>query len=197
MELRDDIVGVILAGGKSSRMGTDKALLEFKGKPLIQHIAETLKSVFNHVIIISDYKEQYKFLSLPIYDDIYKNCGPLGGIHSAFVVSKNENIFIASCDLPFINSLAIHYLLDHHSQSEATMFSINQRTQPLFSLYNRSCFLKLENHLKQKQYSVLQFLNNIPTNVIQSKSSLAIAFSGNFKNINTPEDYQAIAIKIT
>lgn len=196
MKLRSNITGVILAGGKSSRMGTDKAMLELNGKPFIQHITETLKSVFDHVIIISDHGEQYKFLDLPIYEDIYKNCGPLGGIHSAFVNTHSEDIFIVSCDIPFIDILAVQYLLDHYSQSNATMFSIYQQPQPLFGLYNRSCLFKLENLLKQEKYTVLQFLNNIPTNVIQLESSLANTFSANLKNLNTPENYQAIIFKI-
>lgn len=192
MKLRSDITGVILAGGRSSRMGQDKALLMYKDKPFIQHIAETLKQVFEKVIIISDDTGAYIFLNIPIYEDIYKNCGPLSGIHSGFINSTTENIFITSCDVPFINSIAVQYILDHHSQSDATVFSIDQHIQPLFGVYNRSCFMKLENHLEQKQYSVLQFFNNIPTNVIQLKSSLAIAFSENLKNVNNPEDYQQL-----
>ncbi|MBI4811512.1 MAG: molybdenum cofactor guanylyltransferase [Ignavibacteriales bacterium] len=192
MKLRSDITGVILAGGRSSRMGQDKALLMYKDKPFIQHITETLKQVFEKVIIISDDTEAYKFLNIPIYEDIYKNCGPLSGIHSTFINSTTENIFITSCDVPFINSVAVQYILDHHSQGDATVFSIDQHIQPLFGVYNRSCFMKLENHLEQKQYSVLQFFNNIPTNVIQLKSSLAIDFSENLKNVNTPEDYRRL-----
>ncbi|MDI6767277.1 MAG: molybdenum cofactor guanylyltransferase [Bacteroidota bacterium] len=192
MELRTDIVGVILAGGKSSRMGQNKAMLEFRGKPFIQHIAETLKEIFEEVIIISDDTEAYKFLYLPVYVDVYKNCGPLGGIHSAFINSNTENIFVASCDLPFINFDVVRFLIDHHSHNEVTVFSVDQQIQPLFGLYNRSCFLELENHLKQKRCSVLQFINNIHANVIQLKSSLAITFSENLKNVNTLEDYQAL-----
>ena len=72
-----DVTGVILAGGRSSRMGEDKALLQYNGKPFIQHIAETLLQILPHVIVISDRQKEYSFLNLPIYPDLFCDCGPL------------------------------------------------------------------------------------------------------------------------
>ena len=193
MELRTDIVGVILAGGKSSRMGQDKAFLKLNGKPFIQHIAEELQKVFTKVIIVSNRIDPYKFLDLPIYEDVFKNCGPLGGIHSAFIHSRLDKLFIVSTDLPLINSAGIHYLLSRQSLAESIVFSVGDKIQPLFGLYKRTCLPTIENHLKQNQSSVVHLLEDINALIIPAPASNALNISQTLKNINTPEEYKAIS----
>jgi len=195
MELISNITGVILAGGKSSRMKRDKALLKFHDKPFIQLISETLHKVFENVIIISDHVEQYKFLYLPIYQDVYKDCGPLAGIHSAFVHTQSNGIFISSVDLPLIDVSAIQYILNQKCNADAILFSLDGQIQPLFGLYYRACLLKIENQLKQKRYSVVEFLDKINTNIILLNSKQINISSKILQNINSPEDYQSLLKK--
>ncbi len=190
--MKEDIVGAILAGGKSSRMGTDKALLIFNGKPFIQHISEVLLSIFERVIVVSDQNEKYEFLNLPIYSDLYKNCGPLAGIHSAFVNTQSDGVFITSVDLPLINVSAIQYILNQKCDADAILYYIDNQVQPLFGLYNRRCLMKIENQLKQKRYSVLEFLNTIHTNIIQLNLTQIDSLSEILQNINSPKDYQSL-----
>ena len=193
MKLRNDIVGVILAGGKSSRMGRDKALLELKGMSFIKNIADELQKVFTKVIIVSDRTEAYKFLGLRIYEDIFKNCGPLAGIHSAFIHSRSKVIFVVSTDMPLINSKIIKYILDLSFSNEAIVYSIHNTIQPLFGIYNRTCFSVLEeDHLRRKQYSVVQFLNDIDSIIIPVPASPLCDIARMLVNVNTPEDYQQI-----
>lgn len=92
--LNKKITGVVLCGGKSSRMNTDKALLKLGEKTIIEIIYKKLKSVFDEVIISANDSEKYKFLDAQIIKDIYKDRGPLAGIHSALKYSEYEKIFI-------------------------------------------------------------------------------------------------------
>ena len=98
-----NITGVILAGGKSSRMGTDKGVLELNGKKIIEHIIYSIKPVVDEIIIISN-SNNYDYLGFKVYSDIIKERGPLAGIHTALTHTTTERNLIVSCDIPFINS---------------------------------------------------------------------------------------------
>ena len=100
--IKNDITAIILAGGKSKRMGFDKSLIEFKGKPIIQIIFDLLKTIFKNIIIISNEPEKYFFLNTQIHQDYFVGKGPLSCIHSGLMNSKTLKNFIISCDLPFI-----------------------------------------------------------------------------------------------
>ena len=104
------ITGVILAGGKSSRMGTDKGLLELNGKPLIQYAIDTLKSIGLEIIIISN-NSDYEQFGFPVYPDIIPDKGPIGGVYTALSYSSTEKNLIVSCDTPFLSKKLLNYLI--------------------------------------------------------------------------------------
>jgi len=190
MRKRKDITGAILAGGKSTRMGRDKALLDLKGKPFIQHVAEALQLVFRSVIIISDHGDRYRFLHLPVYQDIFKNCGPLGGIHSALTHVSTEAVFLASCDVPFLSPSIIRYVVGRKTQNDVTLLYGGNSLQPLCGLYKRHCLPTVEHHLEQGRYSVLECLREIHTTVLSPELDGAATESHALMNINTPSDYE-------
>ena len=192
MKKYSSITGVILAGGKSRRMGQDKALLEYEGKPLIQHVAEALRCVFKKVIIISDHGKRYKFLGLPVHEDSYKHCGPLGGIHAAFARTKTEKIFVASCDLPLLSSQTVLNIVTWPLPGDAVVVRCGRSIQPLCGVYSRSSFHVLERHLKRGQLSVLQFLENLSTFVVTSQATATCRGKEVAFNINTPDDYHRL-----
>ncbi len=182
-----EMSAAILAGGRSSRMGTNKALLTSDGKTFIEQIAKELLSVFNEVVIISDLKEQYEFLKLPVYEDIYKNRGPIAGIHSAMHHTKHENLFIASCDIPCINKDLIWYLLEARQEEAVTIFSVENVPQPLVGIYHSKILPIIEEKLQSYQLSVLKLISEVRSSVIP------FPWSGEYPhglvNVNTPEEY--------
>ena len=192
MKKYSSITGAILAGGKSSRMGQDKALLEYEGKPLIQHVAEALQSVFKNAIIISDRGKRYKFLGLPVYEDIYKKCGPLGGIHVAFARTKTEKIFVASCDLPLLSSETVLNIVTWPQPGDVVVVRCGRSIQPLCGVYSRKCFPILEQHLKRGQLSVLRFLEDLSTVVVAPQAAATREGKDAASNINTPDDYHRL-----
>lgn len=126
----DDITGIILAGGKSSRMGQNKALLDFKGKTVIEHVISTVSNLFNRVIIITNSPADYTHLGFEIFTDFYANLGPLAGIHSGLVNSKTERNFIISCDIPLVTSDVINYICNRKTDEPITVL----KADALFSI---------------------------------------------------------------
>lgn len=194
MEKRTDITGVILAGGRSTRMGRDKALLQFQGKPFIQHVADTLRSVFNEVIIVSDHGERYAFLDLPIFDDRFKSCGPLGGIHSALIHVKTVAVFVLSCDLPLVGREIIQRVLDSSMDCGIVVVSCEGRIQPLCGYYHRSCLGSLKEHLAHGQFRVLTFLEDENAFIISVDELTPNGTISPLMNVNTLEDYQKLIL---
>ena len=183
------VTGAILAGGKSSRMGRDKALLEIDGKPFIHRIAETLRQIFNHVVIISDHGENYKFLNLPIYDDVYKNCGPLGGIHSALTHSTTKSVFIVPCDIPFLSPDVVRSILFSHGYPAAPVPTALGCIQPLCGVYTRRCLPLLEKHLKRGQFKVHRFLEGSDAAFVSLPDRTDGEISSLIANINSVEEF--------
>jgi molybdopterin-guanine dinucleotide biosynthesis protein A len=185
------LTGVILAGGKSRRMGQDKALLEYHGKPFIQHIAETLKGVFKKVVIISDEGAKYKFLNLPIYSDAYKNCGPLAGIHAA-LTNTRDDVFVTSCDTPLIEKKVIQTLLEISTEGNIFIFSIFNNVQPFPGIYKFDCLDELEFAIKSGDLSVHNFIKKCKLKIFPLEEYFQSSIEVTFKNINTPFQYQSL-----
>ena len=181
---RTDITGAVLAGGKSSRMGRDKALLKLDRRTSIERVVRTLEEVFESVVIISDRGTRYGFLGVPVYPDIFKHCGPLGGIHTALTIAKTSAVFFASCDLVFLTSHVVLSIIDEPLRGDAVLASTESGIQPLCGLYSRRCLQPLEEHLTSRQLSVFGFLHGVSTSTIDvSENGLALT------NINTPDEY--------
>ncbi|MBN9349902.1 MAG: molybdenum cofactor guanylyltransferase [Chitinophagaceae bacterium] len=136
-----NITGYILAGGKSSRMGVDKGLLLFNGEPLVLGIIKQLQVPTHEVIIIANNPE-YKKFGLPVLSDLIPGIGPAGGIYTALQHSPSEKIFVTACDMPFINSAAVDYIIQHSSQAEITIPVFFGKVQPLFAVYSKNCLMK-------------------------------------------------------
>lgn len=177
--------GIILAGGKSSRMGKNKALLSVDGKKIIELIAAILKRIFKDVIIISNSKEDFKFLGLQIFEDIYPGLGPLAGIHSGLINSSSEKNFIISCDLPLITEEVIKYISEFKSDKTAIIFKKDEQYQYLCGIYMKALIPALGNALTEKRLKMYSFIKEIDAEIVDA----SIFPEEVFFNLNTPEDY--------
>lgn len=191
MTKRQGVVGVILAGGVGSRMGTDKAMLLLNGLPLIQRIAGVLHEVFEKVVIVSDRGNAYSFLNFPIYPDIKKNCGPLGGIHSAFVHTDAPALFVVGCDTPFITSGLVHYICDFESLDEVKVPTMGGQLHPLCGLYSRKVMPQLEENIRRELLSLQFLLEKVHPAIIPITPELPFYDKRLLTNINSLHDYEA------
>lgn len=192
-----DITGIILTGGKSSRMQTNKALLKLGDKTVIEIIASKLKIIFNDILIsVSDYKE-YDFLNLPQVKDVFNGKGPLAGIHSALKYSSTEKNFIISCDMPLISAELITYLININSDKSILLPKANGKIQQLCGIYSKSVIDEIENIFKLSEKdknikgSVYELLERA-TNEIIAVDDLNFYSKNIFLNMNSPEDYELI-----
>lgn len=187
--MNSTITGVILAGGKSSRMGTDKALLKLDGRPFVAHVASTLQAVFDKVILVASDALAYGFLGLETFGDLYQECGPLGGIQSALVHADGADIFVSACDTPFITRELVRYVIEFHSTAAAKIPSLNQQLHPLFGLYTQNCFPVIVERLESRRLRVLDFVESIQAAVIPISHDLPFYKEHLFNNFNSPKDY--------
>lgn len=193
-QIYSEIIGVILAGGKSSRMGTNKSLLKLGNQRIIERIAELMKSIFTNVIIITNTPDEYKFLNLPLYEDIYKWKGPLAGIHSALTHSTTEKIFVLSCDVPLMSKEMIQYLVEYKSEKQVVFCEAAGYHQPLVGVYSKQILSEIEKFISDNELtdkSLHQFLKNIDTEIIHPEK-LPFYKDEIFFNVNRPEDYSQI-----
>jgi molybdopterin-guanine dinucleotide biosynthesis protein A len=180
--------GVILAGGKSSRMGENKALLNLDGRPFVAHVASTLQAVFDRVVVVANDDSTYGFLGLEIFGDIYHDCGPLGGIHSALVHANNRDIFVSACDTPFITKDLVNYIIAFESRALAKVPSHNNRVHPLCGLYTQDCVTMIVKRLESRRLRVLDFLEEAQATVIPISPELPFFREELFANFNSPAD---------
>jgi molybdopterin-guanine dinucleotide biosynthesis protein A len=184
---RLDITGAVLAGGKSTRMHREKALLTLEGETFLARVIRTLQGIFESVVVVVDHPGRFPSLDVPICVDTFRNCGPLGGIHAALAYAKTSAVFVASCDTPLITRAVISSLIKNPLQGDAVVASTYGYLQPLCACYARSCLPVLESHLKEGNYSVNEFLRSVRTVTIAIDEH-----ADALKNINTPDDYRSL-----
>jgi molybdenum cofactor guanylyltransferase len=198
-----NITGIILAGGKSTRMGKNKSLLFLNGKTVIERVVNLMKSVFTQVIIISNTPKDYSFINIPIFKDIYEYKGPLAGIHSGLYNSKTEANFIISCDIPLMNEKMIKYIVDYKTNEPITVCKADGFTQQLVGKYSRAILPVAEELLRvntteicyqtqtKRKCAVLSLLDKVGVKIIEAEQ-LVIYHEHLYYNMNKTEDYQFI-----
>ena len=195
--MRNDITGIILCGGKSSRMQTNKALLKLGDKTVIEIVAAKLKCIFNKVFISANDSKEYDFLKLSVVNDIFIGKGPLAGIHSALKYSSTEKNFIISCDMPLISVELIKYLINFNFEKSILLPKSNRRIQQLCGIYSKSLIDEIENIFKLSEKdknikgSVYELLERASIEIIDV-DDLNIHNKNIFLNMNSPEDYKLI-----
>ena len=138
----------ILAGGKSSRRGSDKGLLIFKNKTLIERIIGQLHPLFQKIVIISNNPEYTKF-GLEVIEDLEKGLGPAGGICTGLQHTQSKSTYFVSCDMPFITTNAIRFIIDNSEPQGITLPFHAGKIEPLFGVYSRNCLKKWEQLIQQ------------------------------------------------
>ncbi|MDF2037139.1 molybdenum cofactor guanylyltransferase [Cytobacillus oceanisediminis] len=190
--------GIILAGGHSSRMGENKALLKIGGKTVIERIADQLSSILPNVIIVANKQEDYQFLGLPLVNDRWKEKGPLAGIHAGLSESRTHNNLIVACDMPFISGELARLLLEQLDHHQASVPEIRGQLHPLFAAYRKDARVAAELALKENKLRIRQFLQDIDTAILKEDLLREMGFlykDAHLFNMNRPDEYQ-LALKM-
>jgi len=187
---RDEITGIILAGGRSSRLGKDKGLCQFKDKPLVSYAIEILKPLCGELIISANhFPEKYAGFGLPVVADEVKEIGPMGGIHACLKKAKTQHNLILSCDTPFINSEVFNLLIRNIENFQVVCPAHETfLLEPLSAYYNTNALSDMEEAIRQKEYKMMQFFKRIRFKSVTIDRELPFFNDYLFLNLNTPED---------
>jgi len=184
---------VILAGGKSTRMGFDKQFLEVNNKLLMENLICELKKEFQDIIIVTNKPEEYKNSKCRIFSDEIKEVGPLSGIHVGLKNSKSKYTYFIACDMPNINLNYIQQMKNEIIQGkpDACVSQKEGRIEPFNSFYSTNILDKVEELIRSNRRSMLTLINNIKTLVIDEKTLERYnKLFDMFINLNTREDLQ-------
>lgn len=175
-------------------MGTDKAMLEIGGKPLIQHVHDTLAALFPATLLITNTPERYSFLECPAAPDIYPGEGSLAGIHAALSHAETDLLFMAACDMPYISPVVIRFLCSLSDQHDAVVPKSQDGLEPLHALYRRSCLPIVDSMLQQGKKRVRDLLSRVNTRYVTWDELDHIPEAQQtFLNLNTPDEYRRIS----
>lgn len=181
--------GVILAGGKSVRMGTDKAFLAVGREGMIQRVAEELRSVFAEVLICGGNEETGNRLGLRVIADLIKGGGPLSGIHAALHGASYQQCLVAACDMPFVSAGLARFMVRQADGYDVAVPRHGIYLQPLFAVYSKSCIPAIQKSLRASRYKIVDFYPRVRVNYVNEENLRALAdIDIAFFNVNTPVD---------
>lgn len=180
--------GYILAGGKSSRMGEDKGLILFNGKPMIVHVIEQLKPAVQKIFIVSNNKA-YEQFGLEVIGDLVTDIGPAGGILTAISHTDSDYNFICSCDMPFIKTDSINFLIEQSFDFEITVATHQEKIQPLFGVYSKSCLSEWINQIQKKNYKLQELISHFKLQKLEMKNMQSFDETI-FTNVNSKSELE-------
>ena len=190
---KDEISGIILCGGKSKRMGKNKALLKLGQKTTIEHVIETLNKICGR-IILSTNGPDLDFLPQAKVPDKYNNMGPIAGFYSTLLETKTEHNIIVSCDTPFISDSLLTYLLEQSKSYDLVLPVFKNQLQPMTGYFRKSFVQTIEKELAAENKKPINIFENSNLNSVEITSELDFYHEHLFFNINNPEDYEQAKI---
>jgi len=183
-----NVTGIILAGGKSSRMGAEKGLQELCGKPLIHYAIEALSGLCN-TIIISSSSDAYHSLGYKVVADVIPGIGPMGGIYSTLQQSKTEENLVLSCDLPFVSEELMSYILENSTGYKvAVPWLGDQHYEPLCGFYHLSILDQISAFIEINNYKLPDLFDEVSINKLVINSELNFYQENMFLNVNSKHD---------
>jgi len=181
----EDTKCCIIAGGLSGRFGSDKSLHVFEGKPMIKHVYDAVKPVFEQIYIIASGGEKFSFLDAEIIPDIIPGLGPIGGIYTAVETLDLERVFVFPCDMPFLNTGFIRYMAEIPDYYDIIVPQIDGRYQPLHAIYSKRCADGIKRQIDLKDYRMSGFYDGYNIRpVIEEEIGFYDDPFKMFKNIN-------------
>ncbi len=193
-----NVCAVILAGGKSSRMGgTNKALLKIMGKSIIERQIEILDEIFSETMIITNSPDCYKFLGKPIFMDIIPGKASLGGLFTGLMSANKPHCFFVACDMPFLNQQIINLMLTNVDEHDIVIPKISGKFEPLHAIYSRKCIPFIEKLISSDKLQIFGFFDQVDVCEIKGSELRKIdPFLSFTINVNTPEDLEKATRKL-
>ncbi|MFH1146679.1 MAG: molybdenum cofactor guanylyltransferase [Pseudomonadota bacterium] len=186
-----NMTAVILAGGKSKRMQTNKALLTFHRKPMVSHISELLHGIFDDIIVVASNILDYSSAGVTTVTDLIKDRGPLGGLYTGLFYAPGSHVFVVGCDMPLLNREVIRYLINQVNPSlDVIVPLLPGGYEPLHAVYSRKCLKLIETHLRYEKLKITALYDRLRIKaVVAGEFDQFDPMGISFFNVNSPEDF--------
>lgn len=187
----------ILAGGKSSRMGTDKSFVPLLGRPLIEHVIARVSGLGQgETVLITNRPDDYAHLKLPMFADVIPDKGSLGGIYTALSHSPGDYVVALACDMPFLNPDLLRYMIGLCGEAGGPYDVIVPRVdgypQGMHAIYRKTCLLPIEQQIAADRLKIIGFYDRVRVRYLDPPEYGPFDPQGHsFQNINTPDDLRA------
>lgn len=185
------VTGIILAGGKSSRMGKDKGLLMLNGKPMIQYVIDRLEELGVLILIVANH-DQYQQFNYPVVEDLLKEKGPLGGIYTGLQHSESEINIVLSCDTPYIPTKLLELLLAESTGEMITIPKFRNKKHPLIGVYKRETLKMIHSNVMSNQLKLMKVCSDLGAKEVSIPEALYKEI--HFSNINTQRELKELTI---
>jgi molybdopterin-guanine dinucleotide biosynthesis protein A len=185
---------VIQAGGESRRMGQDKALMPFLGRPLIQRVAERLAPIADELIVTTNHPEAYRFLGRPLFPDLQPGGGALGGLFTALSAASYPLVAVVACDMPFANPDLLAFARDLmiETRVDVVIPSTAHGLEPLHAVYRRdACLPAIRAAMQAEQWKVISWFPQVRLHQLEPEEIGRFDPDGlTFWNLNTPQEFK-------
>lgn len=196
MTARKEVTGIILAGGKSSRFGSNKALSRIDGDRLIERLCRAVGSVTGRMMLITNTPADYAFLELESRKDLVPRCGPIGGIYTALRSAQTPLCLCVACDMPFIQPEFLEYMVERSSGYDAVVPVNDGRVEPLCAVYRETCVPAIEDRIQARRFKIAGFFDEVRVLHLPPEEG-GFRDAGMFFNINDRADYDEALKRMT
>lgn len=173
-------------------MGRDKAFVPFQGRPLIEVVRERVAGLGDELILITNSPDEYAHLGLPMFGDVYPDCGPLGGIYTAVYRATHPHTLVVACDMPWLNRPLLAYMAGLRETADIIVPRWDKFPEPLHAIYNKTCLGAIAEQLQAGQYKITGFYGRMDVRFIDRAEIARFDPDGrSFANINTPQELAA------
>ncbi len=189
----EGVTGVVLAGGRSRRFGSNKALADWKGEPMAAAVFNLLKGLFRDNFVVVKKKEAFGGVfdsAFPLVEDIYLDPHPLGGVITALARASTESVFVCACDMPFVRETLVRSLCARGGEGDAVIPLWEGVPQPLCGLFSRPCLPVFRTKIQEGDRSVVGALRSVKAVYVREDEMRKIGETGiSFQDIDTPEEF--------
>ena len=188
------VAGVIVAGGRASRMGgRDKAFAAVGGEPIVVRTIRLFHELFPQVVVATQRPERFRGLDVETVTDRFPGGGPLAGIHTALLASRYPHAFVAACDMPGLDTGVIRFLLARIGTADAVVPRWEGDVEPLHAIYAARCAPRIEAALRAGRHAVRDFLAAVEVDYVNEADLGAVRGAAtSLLNVNTPEELAAV-----
>jgi molybdopterin-guanine dinucleotide biosynthesis protein A len=184
-----DITGLILVGGKSSRYGSNKAMVEVDGVRLIERAVRVMCTLFQEVILLTNTPHEYAYLGLPMVEDLMKGLGPIGGVYTGLESISHDAGFFVACDMPFLQEALILHLVGSRKGFDAVVPRIGWMVEPLHAVYTKKCLPGIRHLIDSGAYQIINLFPKIRVRYVDEEEIRSYdPRLKSFFNINKPQD---------